>query len=44
MPFLLKIGKDHKKEINYLFNLLENFLKKQIKVLNDNKIKLKIIR
>ena len=31
------------KEINYLFSLLENFLKKQIKVLNDNKIKLKFL-
>jgi len=32
-----------RKEINYLFSLLENFLKKKIIVLNDNKIKLKIL-
>ena len=30
-----------KKEINYLFNLLENFLKKKIKNFNKNNIKLK---
>ena len=32
-----------KKEINYLFNLLENFLLTKIKDLNNQKIKLKII-
>ncbi len=32
-----------KKEIDYLFNLLENFLLKKIKVLNKQNIKLKII-
>ena len=32
-----------KKEINYLFNLLENFLKDRIEVLNKQDIKLKII-
>ena len=32
-----------KKEINYLFSLLENFLKKKIKNLNKNNIKLKFI-
>ena len=30
-------------EINYLFNLLENFLIKKINYLNENKIKLKIL-
>ena len=32
-----------KKEINYLFNLLENFLKNRIDDLNNKNIKLKII-
>ena len=32
-----------KKEINYLFNLLENFLKNRIDDLNNRNIKLKII-
>ena len=32
-----------KTEINYLFKLLENFLKNKINFLNDKKIKLKII-
>ena len=32
-----------KKEINFLFNLLENFLKEKIEDLNKQKIKLKII-
>ena len=32
-----------KKEINFLFNLLENFLKEKIEDLNEQKIKLKII-
>ena len=32
-----------KKEINFLFNLLENFLKEKIEVLNRQKIKLKIV-
>ena len=32
-----------KKEINYLFNLLENFLSKKIKDLHEKNIKLKII-
>ena len=32
-----------KKEINFLFNLLENFLKNKINDLNDQNIKLKII-
>ena len=32
-----------KKEINYLFNLLENFLLKKINKLIENKIKLKVI-
>ena len=32
-----------KKEINFLFNLLENFLKEKIEDLNKRKIKLKII-
>ena len=32
-----------KKEINFLFQLLENFLEKKIKILEKNKIKLKII-
>ena len=32
-----------KKEINFLFNLLENFLKEKIQDLNKQKIKLKII-
>ena len=32
-----------KKEINYLFNLLENFLKNKIEILEKKKIKLKII-
>ena len=32
-----------KSEINYLFNLLENFLKKKISNLNKKDIKLKII-
>ena len=32
-----------KKEINFLFNLLENFLKEKIEELNKQKIKLKIV-
>ena len=32
-----------KKEVNFLFNLLENFLKEKIEELNKQKIKLKII-
>ena len=32
-----------KKEVNYLFNLLENFLKKELDSLNKNNIKLKIL-
>ena len=32
-----------KKEVNYLFNLLENFLHKKIKELNNKNIKLKVI-
>ena len=32
-----------KKEINYLFNLLENFLKEKIEDLNKQKIKLKLL-
>ena len=32
-----------KKEVNFLFNLLENFLRNKIDKLNENKIKLKII-
>ena len=32
-----------KKEINFLFNLLENFLKEKIEDLNKQKIRLKII-
>ena len=32
-----------KKEVNFLFNLLENFLKEKIEELNKKKIKLKII-
>ena len=32
-----------KREVNYLFNLLENFLLKKIDLLNKQKIKLKII-
>ena len=32
-----------KKEINFLFNLLENFLKEKIEELNNQKIKLKIV-
>ena len=32
-----------KSEINYLFQLLENFLKSKLKKFNDNEIKLKII-
>ena len=32
-----------KKEVNYLFNLLENFLTKKIHLLNNQNIKLKII-
>ncbi len=32
-----------KKEIQFLFNLLENFLKKKISILNKQKIRLKII-
>ena len=32
-----------KKEINFLFDLLENFLKNQIKQLHEQNIKLKII-
>ena len=32
-----------KKEIKYLFNLLENFLKNKIEALNNKDIKLKII-
>ena len=32
-----------KNEVNYLFNLLENFLTKKIHLLNDQNIKLKII-
>ena len=32
-----------KKEVNFLFNLLENFLKEKIEDLNKQKIKLKII-
>ncbi|MDA9616152.1 polyprenyl diphosphate synthase, partial [Candidatus Pelagibacter sp.] len=32
-----------KKEINFLFNLLEKFLIKKIKVLIENRIKIKII-
>ena len=32
-----------KKEINFLFNLLENFLEEKIEDLNKQKIKLKII-
>ena len=32
-----------KKEINYLFNLLENFLKKKINELNKKNIKLNIL-
>ena len=33
-----------KKEINYLFNLLENFLSKKIENIHKQNIKLKIIR
>ena len=43
MHFLQKIGEDQKKEINYLFNLLENFLINRIEDLNNQNIKLKII-
>ena len=32
-----------KKEIEFLFSLLENFLEKKIKILENNKIKLKVI-
>ena len=32
-----------KKEINYLFNLLENFLKKKLNLLHKQNIKLKVI-
>ena len=43
MHFQQKIGKDQKKKLNYLFNLLENFLINRIEDLNKQKIKLKII-
>ena len=43
MLFQQKIGKDQKKKLNFLFNLLENFLKEKIEDLNKQKIKLKII-
>ena len=42
MLFQQKIGRDQK-EINYLFNLLENFLKNRIDELNKKNIKLKFI-
>ena len=42
MHFLPKIGKGPK-EINYLFNLLENFLINRIEELHNKNIKLKII-
>ena len=42
MRFQQKIGKDPK-EINFLFNLLENFLKNRIEELHKQNIKLKII-
>ena len=32
-----------KKEINFLFSLLENFIKKKINILIDNKIRMKVI-
>jgi len=43
MHFQQKIGKDPKKEINFLFNLLENFLLSKISEFNKQNIKLKII-
>ena len=43
MLFLQKIGKDQKKKLNYLFNLLENFLINRIEELHKQNIKLKII-
>ncbi len=43
MRFLQKIGTDQKKEVNYLFNLLENFLSNKIEDLNQKNIKLNII-
>ena len=43
MLFLLKIGIDQKKKINYLFNLLENFLSNKIEDLHKQNIKLNII-
>ncbi len=43
MLFQQKTGKDQKKEINFLFSLLENFLKNRIEELYKQKIKLKII-
>ena len=43
MLFLLKIGKDQKKEISFLFSLLETFLINRIDELHNKNIKLKII-
>ena len=43
MLFQQKIGKRPKKEINFLFDLLENFLKNRIEELHKQKIKLFII-
>ena len=43
MHFQQKIGKDQKKEIRYLFSLLESFLKNRINDLHKQNIKLRII-
>ena len=43
MLFQQKIGKDPKEKVNYLFNLLENFLINKIDDLHKQNIKLKII-
>ena len=43
MLFQQKIGKDQKKKLNYLFNLLENFLINKIDDLINKILKLKII-
>ena len=43
MLFPLKNWNRPKKEVNYLFNLLENFLSNKIEDLNKQNIKLNII-
>jgi undecaprenyl pyrophosphate synthase len=43
MLFPQKTGKDQKKEISFLFDLLKKFLKNKLTKLNQQNIKLKFI-